>query len=168
MEPIIRNAAIGDIPEITKIQHSLAYPGRSDGFLIQKRSGEEFLRLMKACKYFFVAEVGGKIAGYMLVMDENAGFSDNEIFSFYKKNYSNFVLVDQIGVQTDFQGNGIGKALYGKLLSVEKKRILLEIFIKPMNSISVKCHEALGFRRTGDIIRMKIGYEAEVYEYGRK
>ncbi len=165
---LVRNAKLKDLPGVVKVNHSLHYPERKDGFLIQKRPVEEFKKILGICKYFFIAEVGRRVVGYLIVMDETADFLDNEIFSFYVGRYKNFVFIEQIGVLPDYQRRGIGRALYKKLLEIERKRVLVDFMIKPRNSQTISFHKTIGFKSIGDIIHLKNGWKARVYEFKGK
>ena len=167
MDFIVRDAKREDLPAILKINNSLSYPKNKDGFLIQKRSLEEFEKLFHISKHFLVSEIDGKVIGYLIVLDESADYLENKLFSFYVNNYDAFVFVDQIALLPEFHGKGIGKALYKKLFESEKKRLLLDIFFKPKNQQSISAHEAIGFKFIGDIIKLENGFEAGVYEYNR-
>ena len=164
MDIPIRNANRDDLTEIMKINHAVAYPEKKDGFLIQKRSIEEFQKLLKLSKYFLVAEAEGKIAGYLIALDETADYLENELFSFYAKNYEKFTFVDQIAILPECQGRGIGTKMYKKIRESESKRILIDIFLKPKNNQSIAFHEKLGFKFADEIINLKNGFESGVWE----
>ena len=93
MKILIRDAKSKDLPDILKINHSVQYPERQDGFLTIKRTNEDFKKLFKVCKQFLVAEIDKKIIGYFIVLDETADFLESEYFSFYVKTMNRFRLI---------------------------------------------------------------------------
>ncbi len=160
----IRNANGKDLSAVKKVNNALVHSEGKKGFLMQTRTAEEFRRCLSLCKYFFVAESNNEIAGYLIVLDGSADYSENEICGKFKK-FKGFVFAEQMGVLPSLQGNGIGTALYTTLFEKGKKRILLGVFTKPFNEQSRRFHEKLGFRSIGEGIILKSDAEAEIYEF---
>jgi predicted GNAT superfamily acetyltransferase len=160
----VRRATTKDLEGIMEVNVLSMRSGSANG-LIQKRSKEEFEKLLRISKYFIVAESGGEIVGYVVVLDEGAPYPENEIFSFYPKKYKNFVFIDQVAVRPDCRRMGIAEAMYGYFLLTEKKRILVDFLVEPRNHESIAFHEAIGFESIDDFIQLKNGMRAEVYEF---
>ena len=163
----IRNAKETDIKGITEVSRRSQRTSQESG-LIQQRTESEFCKLLGIARHFLVAEKGATIAGYIIILDESANYNENEIFSFYPLHYQGFVFVDQIAVHPAYRRAGIARKLYETCVKSEHKRILLDILISPRNQDSIAFHEAIGFAPLGDIIHLKNGMEAEVYEYKKK
>ncbi|MFA5134629.1 MAG: GNAT family N-acetyltransferase [Patescibacteria group bacterium] len=161
---IIRNATQQDIPSIVKVNHLSQRTENLNG-LIQKRTKEEFKKLMKLCKHIVAAEKDGIIIGYTTILDESAPYLENEIFSFYPKHYSNFVFIDQVATHPDYRRMGIAKQMYEFFIKNEPKRILVDFLVEPRNPESIAFHERMGFKSIQDFIHLKNGMVAEVYEY---
>jgi uncharacterized protein len=161
-EVLIRDAQKEDLDGIVEVNRLSQYNEKANG-LVQQREKEEFQKLLRISKRFIVAKHNGKIVGYLILLDETALYK-NEFFSFYQKKYKNFVFVDQVATHPAHRRKGVARAMYGAFLPLEKKRILLDILIKPRNPESIAFHASLGFKPTGDCIHLKSGMCAEVYE----
>ncbi len=163
--PIVyREAKESDLEGVIKVNH-LSQRSKKTSGLIQKRTLKDFHKLFDISKRFIIAEQNGVIIGYVIVLDESAEYLENEIFSFFPKNYDNFVFVDSVAVHPDFRRKKVAKGMYNRFLSEEKKRVLVDFLIKPRNSESISFHESMGFKSIGDRINLKNGMVAEVYEY---
>lgn len=163
----IREAYESDIVQIIKVNRASLKTDDVNG-LIQERSYNDFLKLMRICKHFLVAEINNRVVAYAILLDEEAPYPENEIFSYYPIKYSNFVFIDQVATHPDYRRKGVARKLYEKLLANERKRILADFLIAPLNHESIAFHKRLGFRSIGDKINLKSGMIAEIYEYHPK
>ena len=164
---LVRAASEKDLDGIVKTNRLSLRTEKTNG-LIQERTRREFAKLLAISKYFIVTESNGEIVGYAIILDEDAPYSENEIFSFYPIKYKNFVFIDQVAVRPDHRRKGVAKAMYGRFLSSEKKRVLVDFLVEPRNDESMAFHEAMGFKSIGDFIKLKNGMRAEVYEHSPK
>ena len=163
----IRDATEKDLAGILTVNCLSQRTEKANG-LIQKRTKEEFQKLLRICKRFIIAESEGKIVGYVILLDERAPYPENEIFSFYPTRYHSFIFIDSVATHPDFRRQGVASAMYKAFLSKEKKRILVDFLVEPRNPESIGFHEHLGFRSLKDYIHLKNGMTAEVYEYKQR
>lgn len=160
----VRRAGPEDIDGIISVNLSSLRTEKTNG-LIQRRSREEFEKLLSISKYFVVARSEGRIVGYVTVLDESAPYLENEIFSFYPEKYDNFVFIDQVAVHPDYRRRGVARAMYASFLFSEKKRILVDFLVSPRNPESINFHKSIGFESIHDFIELTNGMRAEVYEF---
>ncbi len=152
MEERIRDAVIGDSDELleiyapyvrdTVISLEIAVPGRED---FRKRVAG----ILSAYPYL-VYEAEGKIAGYAYATKqmEREGYRYNVSVSVY--------------LRPEFQGRGIGKKLYSRLLPLVKERGYRNAYagITLPNPRSVGLHQSFGFTQVGV-------YHHTGYKFGR-
>lgn len=138
---IIRNAADNDFTAIL---------GLNDAYVhFTSCMDRQKLRTMdsQSC-YHRVAEVDGQVAAFLIAMDPTSDYqSDN--FKWFKQRYDNFAYIDRVVVSKQYQGLGLGKALYEDLFEFSGKRgftnITCEYNIKPANMVSANFHSSIGF-----------------------
>jgi len=107
---------------------------------------------------WLVAEEGGDVIGYAYAgpHGERAGYRWSVDVSVY--------------VGEDFHGRGIGRRLYGELLSILRRQGFINAYagIAVSNPASVALHEAIGMRRIGvyERVGFKFGAWHDVAWYG--
>lgn len=101
-----------------------------------------------------IACVSGKLAGFLLALNETAEYSSVN-FQWFKNNYPQFTYVDRIVVGSDFRRLGLAKTLYKQLIAnipASCPVLTCEVNLKPENPGSITFHERLGFSRVGEQI----------------
>ena len=105
-------------------------------------------------EYFKLIKRGkeNKVYGFLIGLTDNLNYK-SENYIWFSKRYSTFMYIDRVVIQEDSIGLGLGTMLYDDLIDYSKdkfKNIICEYNIKPMNLISKKFHEKLGFKRVGN------------------
>ena len=99
-----------------------------------------------------VAEIGGEVAAFLLVLREGADYASPN-YRWFAANYDRFLYVDRVVVSLAQQGRGLGRRLYDDLFDWARRegfeRIALEFDIEPPNEASRRFHAGYGFREVG-------------------
>lgn len=101
----------------------------------------------------------GVLVGYVVTTQNGAlnyfkhiTFKDEEVYHELKKN--KHLLIDQIAIDKELQGIGIGSLLIKEILNKEKQIILSFVAVEPFyNEISIKFHETNHFIHIGDFCK---------------
>jgi L-amino acid N-acyltransferase YncA len=152
---MIRPATEADLDRITEIYADAVLNGTATYELeppTRAEMGTRFAALVEAGLPYFVAENGGKLAGYAY-----AG-------PFRARPAYRFILEDSIYVAPEARGNGVGKLLLQRLISEAEslgfRQMIAVIGDGGPDSPSVKLHERLGFCHCGAL-------EGSGYKHGR-
>jgi len=108
-------------------------------------------RYLEQAPLFAIARIKDSFAGYMIGMEPSTDYG-SENFHWFKKRYGSFLYVDRLAVESHFQGQGVGKALYGFAQDIAKPMtdlITCEVNIRPPNPQSYNFHKSLGFSEVG-------------------
>ena len=115
-------------------------------------SRPELERLAELACYFRVAEMDGRLAGFLLAIPAAAPH-DSANFLWFKARYSDFVYVDRIVVAAHARRTGLASALYADLEASARASqasfIACEINVRPPNAGSVSFHDRHGFVEVG-------------------
>ena len=122
MNNTIKEATLGDIAEIVKIENACFSTPWSEESLKESLQNE--------CSHFYLALAEGGTAGYICV----------QIFS--GEGY-----VTNVGVLPGFRRRGIAKALIERALENEMDFLTLEV--RESNLPAIQLYEKLGFERVG-------------------
>lgn len=101
-----------------------------------------------------VAEVGGEIAGFCLVLAPGADY-DSMNYRWFSERYDDFVYLDRVAIAPAFQRRGVGRAMYAEVERLARERhpgathFTLEVNLRPRNDISLAFHRELGFGEVG-------------------
>ena len=102
--------------------------------------------------YHKVAEVEGRIAGFLIAIRSGALY-ENDNFGWFAEKVANFMYVDRIVINSQFAGMGIGSALYEDLFlrsrALAIATITCEYNIVPPNPASRAFHDKFGFSELG-------------------
>lgn len=102
--------------------------------------------------YHRVIDHDGKIAGFLLAFREGAAY-DGSNYAWFAGRFDHFLYIDRVVVSKDFQGRGIGNALYDDIFAFARNngvtRITCEFDIEPPNHASRRFHERFGFSEIG-------------------
>lgn len=165
----IRKARVSDALQIIRIvetNHIKNLETLEEGFLtIPDATREHYEKLLAILQFCYVAEIGGKVAGFLLAC-KAASLKKNEFIDYCQKTFGNldFVYSFQTAVSPDHKRKGIAKALYQELFKDAKGLIIrASTSKKPYNRASEGLHLGLGFRKTGTFA-WPDGIESFVYE----
>lgn len=101
-----------------------------------------------------VAEVDGTVVGFCLVLAPGAAY-DSINYLWFSGRYDDFVYLDRVAIRPEFQGRGIGRAIYADVerLTAERRpgatQFTLEVNLRPRNDRSLAFHATLGFAEVG-------------------
>ena len=130
---IFRRCELGDIIPVMEINLSTLPEHYSDYFY------ESLLQELPEA--FIVAEIAGKIIGYIMCKMEH-GFSNFKKLGFVKKGH-----VVSIAVADTYRGKGFGKILANEAIKGVEQRQCVEMYleVRCSNNEAVRLYEKLGF-----------------------
>lgn len=145
----IRDVATGDLDRVLEINNA-AVPNMN-----QLERGA-LLWFLESAVYFRVAEEEGKLAAFLIALDENAPY-DSLNFRWFRERYRNFLYIDRVAVDAPFQRRGFGRTLYDDFFSFcssrpSLERICAEVNLQPPNPGSIAFHLARGFVQVGELM----------------
>ncbi len=114
----------------------------------------EFSVLAGQCFYFAVAWADGAVAGFLMALRPGEDYPSLN-YRWFSDRYASFVYIDRIVVAPQFNGLGIGRALYA---DVERSArgvapiLTCEVNLDPPNPGSVAFHGKLGFKEVGQLV----------------
>ncbi len=102
--------------------------------------------------YHRVAEVGGRIAGFLLAVGPGQGY-ESPNYRWFAARSHDFLYIDRVVVDGDHQGTGVGRALYDDVTVWAERhgfgRLVCEVNVEPPNPVSDAFHERRGFVEVG-------------------
>ncbi len=102
--------------------------------------------------YHRVACMDGRVAGFLLAMQNGAPY-ENDNFAWFSRKYPSFVYVDRVVVSGTARGLGLGSRLYEDLFGWARQHdiplVACEYNIVPANEPSRQFHERFGFKEQG-------------------
>jgi predicted GNAT superfamily acetyltransferase len=112
----------------------------------------EVERCVERATLFWVAELEGEVAGYLLVFAD--GFADvGDEYRWFSARHARFFYVDSIAVADAHRRSGVGRAFYADLEREARRRavprIVCEVNLDPPNPRSLAFHAAQSFREVG-------------------
>ena len=112
---------------------------------------EDLAKVHEQCTIALVAEVSGTIAGFCMVLLPDADYGSPN-FKFFCDRLEDFIYLDRVAVTSDFQGKGIGSALYSEVEKLsDAKWFALEVNTKPRNEGSLRFHAREGFEQMEEL-----------------
>ena len=109
-------------------------------------------RLDALASYHRIVELEGRVAAFLLAMDDGAAY-DNDNFRWFAARYPRFVYVDRIVVDAGHAGLGFGSRLYRDLFEHARRAgigtIVCEYNLEPPNPASAAFHARFGFNEVG-------------------
>jgi len=142
--PILRDAETFDLPAVLDLNQA-AVPHVSSVTLADME------RFAEIAGYFRVAEVGGRVAGFLIALNPGHDYaSDN--YRWFNDNFDDFFYIDRIVIADNAQGKGLGAALYQQVILIAKAfapRLTCEVNTQPPNPQSMAFHEGFGFKCVG-------------------
>jgi predicted GNAT superfamily acetyltransferase len=107
--------------------------------------------LYENAHYFRVAEMDGKLAGFLIALREDANYASPN-YRWFRGHYESFVYIDRIVIAPAFRGHGLGRVFYSDVESFAEVRVPLltcEVFLEPRDDLVVLFHGTLGFQEVG-------------------
>lgn len=122
--------------------------------VLSPMDNSKLTEFMKMATLLWVAQVNGKRAAFMIVLDENALSYDSENYLWFKQHYERFLYVDRIVIDEPFRKIGLGRTLYQKVFDYAKGHsipvVTAEIDTIPYNEASLNFHRIMGFKEVGE------------------
>ncbi len=170
----VRRAQEGDEEGVYKIACSVSERERDSyqGFLIDDYPVDPgyyidlFADRIKNLKYFYVAELNGKIIGFSLAYKKemwiryNPDWIDNINWhpSFDMSLLDDFVLIDKTAIEAEYTGEGIGSKIYRRIIEDMRENdihyIFSETVVNPIPNFA-----SLAFRQKQNYIMAGFRYE---------
>jgi predicted GNAT superfamily acetyltransferase len=103
--------------------------------------------------YFRVAETDGKLAGFLIGFDHEAG-TGNAGYRWFRERQDAFAYIDRIVVAEDFRGHGLGRVLYADVISFAEVRVPVigcQVSLEPRDNASLMFHASLGFKEMAQL-----------------
>lgn len=143
---IIRDALEKDFPSIVKLN--------ADHLEFTSVMDIERLKLLDSlAMYHRVAVADDRVVAFMLAIKDNVPY-ENDNYYWFSERYNNFLYIDRIVVDTDFQGRKIGTMFYEDIFMFARDNsiplILCEISTMPLNKRSLAFHARQGFEEVGE------------------
>ena len=142
---ILRAAAAGDFARIVALNDAE----------VTATSAMDLARLARLdalASYHRIVELEGRVAAFLLAMDDGAAY-DNDNFRWFAARYPRFVYVDRIVVDAGHAGLGFGSRLYRDLFEHARRAgigtIVCEYNLEPPNPASAAFHARFGFNEVG-------------------
>ncbi len=106
---------------------------------------EDLAKIHEQSTIALVAEASGTIAGFCMVLAPTADYGSPN-FKFFCERLDDFIYLDRVAITSEFQGNGIGAALYSEVERLSDATwFALEVNTKPRNEGSLRFHAREGF-----------------------
>lgn len=91
------------------------------------------------------AVAGARVIGFCLVLDPGQKY-ESPNYTYFCERLDDFVYLDRVAVTGEFQGRGVGAALYRHVeQSTDAQWFALEVNTKPRNEGSLRFHAREGF-----------------------
>lgn len=101
--------------------------------------------------HFEVAVNENQLVGFFIAMLPDTDYKSENFLWF--KNYSkSFIYVDRLAINSNFQGQGIGKKFYQRLFDAYSgivNEVTCEVNLRPENPQSLNFHKSVGFVEVG-------------------
>lgn len=144
MTLLLRDVAQQDLDAVLALNNA-AGPG------IVPIDQQRLRTLYRIARYFRVAEVDGHLAGFLVALTPEAAY-DSPNFNWFVARYAHFVYIDRIVVAATYRRHGIGRVLFADVESfaeVRQPQLMTEVFIEPMDTVSMLFFGTQGFSEVG-------------------
>jgi predicted GNAT superfamily acetyltransferase len=112
---------------------------------VGEETREDLARINGQSAISLVAEVSDQVVGFCMVLLPGADYGSPN-YEFFCERLDNFVYLDRVAVTENFQGIGIGAALYREVeMRTDAEWFALEVNTKPRNEGSLRFHAREGF-----------------------
>jgi predicted GNAT superfamily acetyltransferase len=148
----IRDVRAGDLDSVQAINNAAG-----EGIL--PLDGARLARLNAVADYFRIAEVDGRVAGFLIAMGHDADH-DSPNFEWFRLRQPAFVYIDRIVITSAARGHGLGRVFYADVQSYAEVRVpqlACEVFLEPRDDVAVLFHGTYGFREVGQQVMPGVG-----------
>ncbi len=113
---------------------------------------DRFAALRQMCCLLKVAEIGGRVVGFLMGFSDGAGY-DSVNYRWFASRLQRFLYIDRVVVTKELRGSGLGRRFY-----VEAERwaaahelcwLAAEVDVQPPNTASLGFHQRLAFVEVG-------------------
>ena len=126
---------------------------------VNNGAGEGILPMSKAqlrhffdiADYFRVADVDGRLAGFLIALREDAEH-DSPNFLWFRERFPRFLYVDRIVIARNNRRHGLGRVFYSDVQSYAEVRVpqlTCEVFLEPRDDATLLFHGSYGFHEVG-------------------
>ena len=125
---------------------------------------KELRFLCDKAELFDIAYVDDVPAGYIIALREGIEEHEYKSYKWFCENYSRFLYVDQVVIDEEYWGKGLGACLYQKVFERANKTgvEIIAVAITADNEASLNFHAKMGFQNVGEqLIR---GGTASIYQ----
>jgi predicted GNAT superfamily acetyltransferase len=135
---IIRELRLGDLDVAWSInQENVPAVG--------EETRDDLAKIHQQSTIALVAEVSNQVVGFCMVLLPGAEYGSPN-YEFFCERLDDFIYLDRVAVTSDFQGKGIGAALYSEVEKLSDAMwFALEVNTKPRNEGSLRFHAREGF-----------------------
>lgn len=116
----------------------------------------ELARLLELSWIALVAEVGGAVAGFCMVLPRGVDYASPNYrwFSDHigELGHDDFAYLDRIAIGAGARRRGVARAMYAAVVDAvasEAPMLCCEVNVRPRNDASLALHAELGFREVG-------------------
>lgn len=143
---VIRLATEKDFPLILKLNEENVE-------VLSPMDEERIAFFAKWAELFYVAEVNGEFAAFLIALREGLKYG-SENYKWFLRHYSQFLYVDRIVIEEPYRKMGLGRRLYQKVMEhayrTQVSAVTAEVDTEPVyNAVSLKFHAAMGFKEVG-------------------
>ena len=143
----LRDFRIGDLPAIHAINEA-------ETPAVGSATEAQLAHLVAQSSVAIVADVGGAVAGFCVVLGPGADYASVN-YRWFSERYRDFVYLDRVAISPTFQRRGLGRAMYDEverrapLVRPGATHFTLEVNLRPRNDPSLAFHDRLGFAEVG-------------------
>lgn len=140
----IRETIADDLPAALALNNS-SIPA------LNEIDADEIERLVGMAALALTAEIDGVFAGFCITFPPGVEYASLN-YSWFSRNYDDFVYLDRIAVDPAYRRLGIGKAFYDRVIqhfTGAYPHLLCEVNVRPRNEASLLFHHSIGFREVG-------------------
>jgi predicted GNAT superfamily acetyltransferase len=151
----LRDAMEADVPTVLALNEASVH-------FLSAMDETRLRRLHAAAAIHQVAEVDGRVVGFLLAFREGADY-DSVNYQWFDTRGGPFLYVDRVVVDEAARGRGVATALYRHVFEVAARAgvpwVTCEFDADPPNPISEQFHARFGFHEVG---RQRVGYADKV------
>ena len=113
---------------------------------------DRFAALRQMCCLLTVAEIGGRVVGFLMGFSDGAGY-DSVNYRWFASRLQRFLYIDRVVIAQELRGTGLGRGFYTEAerwAAAHKLHWLAaEVDLQPPNTISLGFHQRLAFVEVG-------------------
>ena len=112
---------------------------------VGEETRDDLAKIHEQSTIALVAEVSNQVVGFCMVLLPGAEYGSPN-YEFFCERLDDFIYLDRVAVTSNFQGKGIGAALYSEVEKLSDAMwFALEVNTKPRNDGSLRFHAREGF-----------------------